>query len=142
MATFSRFERGLLDRARVGRLATADASGEPHVIPVVFALDDDHLYTPLDDKPKKADRRRLKRVRNVAENPRVAIVVDEYDEDWTSLAWVLVRGTARIVESGHEHDRGVALLHQKYRQYASMPLTERPIILVTPTHVASWRAAT
>lgn len=141
MATFSRFERALLDRARVARLATTGADGEPHVVPVVFALDDACLYTPLDDKPKRADRHRLKRVRNLLENPKVAMVVDEYDEDWTRLAWVLVRGTAVLVERGPEHDAGVALLEGKYQQYRTMPLSGRPVIVVTPTKITSWTAA-
>jgi PPOX class probable F420-dependent enzyme len=141
VATFSGFERELLERARVARLATAGAEGEPHVVPIVFAVDDGRFYTPLDDKPKQADRRRLKRVRNLLENPRVAVVVDEYDEDWTRLAWVLVRGTAAFVERGLEHDRGVRLLEAKYPQYGEMPLRERPIIVITPARVTSWRAA-
>src|SRR2546425_12214110 len=90
-ATFTEAELDLLTRTRVGRLATADAAGQPHVIPVVFATDGQKLYTPLDQKPKRVTPNQLKRVRNLLENPKLAFVVDNYDEDWTRLAWVLVK---------------------------------------------------
>jgi PPOX class probable F420-dependent enzyme len=126
---------------RVARLATADASGQPHVVPVVFAVDERMLYTPIDEKPKTVAPRRLKRVRNVTVNPQVAVVVDEYDEDWTKLAWVMVRGRAELVETGASHATGVRLLREKYPQYAAMSLEHRPMIVVTPLSVRSWKAS-
>ncbi len=138
MAAFSRAELEFLARMRVARLATADAAGQPHVIPVVFAIDDRVLYTPLDEKPKRVAPGRLKRVRNMTANPRVAVVIDQYDEDWTRLAWVLVTGRSEIVEDGAAHAAGVRLLHGKYPQYEAMPLDHRPIVVVTPLRVTSW----
>ena len=98
--TFTEAEMRFLTRMRVGRLATADARGQPHVIPIAFAIDPQRLYTALDEKPKRVAPLKLKRVRNLQVNPQVAIVVDEYDEDWTGLAWVLVRGRGELVEEG------------------------------------------
>ena len=137
-ATFTKAELSFLDRMRVARLATADASGQPHVIPIAFATDGQRLYTPLDEKPKRVEPRQLKRVRNILVNPRVAVVMDEYDEDWTRLAWVLIQGTAEIVEAGERHEGGVRLLGDKYPQYRNMPVEQRPMVVITPTHITSW----
>ena len=136
--TFTEAELRFLARMRVARLATADASGQPHVVPIVFATDCHHLYTPLDEKPKRVEPRQLKRARNIAANPRVAVVVDDYDEDWTRLEWVLITGTAEISESGESYAAGLRLLHEKYLQYGSMSLERRPVIVVMPTRVTSW----
>src|SRR5712691_698902 len=84
----------LLRTARVGRLATAAASGRPHVVPLCFALAGDRLYWAVDAKPKRT--RNLRRLRNIAENPRVSLVVDVWDEDWSRLAWVMVEGAAVV----------------------------------------------
>ena len=139
-ATFTRGELGFLAGMRVARMATADARGIPHIIPIVFALDGRTLYTPLDGKPKRVVPAELKRVRNLLVNPWVTIVVDQYDEDWTRLAWVLVKGRGEIVEGGEAHAAGVRLLESKYPQYKVMPLTDRPLIVVTPHSVTSWGA--
>jgi len=138
--TFTGAELDFLSRTRVGRLATADAAGQPHVIPVVFATDGQKLYTPLDQKPKRVAPSQLKRVRNLLENPKVAFLVDDYDEDWTRLAWVLVRGAGKIVEKGEAHATGVRLLQEKYLQYEGMPLKDHLLIVITPSHVTSWKA--
>ena len=139
-ANFTEEELDFLTRTRVGRMATADAMGQPHVIPVVFATDGRKLYTPVDQKPKRVAPSQLKRVRNLFENPKVAFVVDDYDEDWTQLAWVLVKGTGTMVEKGEAHSTGVRLLQEKYPQYEGMPLKDRPLIVITPSHVTSWKA--
>ena len=139
-ATFTEAELDFIARTRVGRLATADAAGQPHVIPVVFATDGRKLYTPVDAKPKRVAPSQLKRVRNLFENPKVAFIVDDYTEDWTQLAWVLVRGTGKTVEEGEAHATGVRLLQEKYPQYEGMPLKARPLIVITPSHVTSWKA--
>jgi PPOX class probable F420-dependent enzyme len=139
-ADFTEAEMDLLTRTRVARLATADAAGQPHVIPIVFATDGRTLYTPVDEKPKRVAPSQLKRVRNLFENPKVALVVDYYDEDWTQLAWVLVKGTGKMVEKGESHAIGVRLLQDKYPQYEGMPLKDRPLIVITPSHVTSWKA--
>ena len=138
--TFTEVETRFLARMRVARLATADNSGKPHVIPIVFASDGKRLYTPLDQKPKRVRPDRLRRVRNLLGNDQVAVVVDSYEEDWTRLAWVLVKGTGEFLESGEVHQNGVRLLEAKYPQYEDMPLGECPLIVVTPTEVSSWGA--
>ena len=98
------------------------------------------MYTPLDAKPKRVAPTDLKRVRNLRVNPWVAIVVDQYDEDWTRLAWVMVKGRGALVEDGEAHRAGVRLLQSKYPQYRAMPLTECPLIAVTPVAITSWGA--
>jgi PPOX class probable F420-dependent enzyme len=139
VAAFSRAEAAFLARTRVARLATADPAGQPYVIPIVFAIDDNRLFTPIDEKPKRLGPAQLRRVRNLVENPQVAVVADEYDEDWTRLAWVLVLGRAEIVDAGESHSTGIRLLREKYRQYQAMNLEDRPLIAVTPTKVTSWK---
>jgi len=100
--------RALLDRSRIGHLATADRQLRPHVVPFCYAREDDRLYFVVDEKPKQAGKR-LKRLRNIAENPAVALVVDVYDEDWRRLEYALVRGTAEIVTRPEEFQRALAL---------------------------------
>ncbi len=130
----------LLRRARVGHLATADRTGAPHVIPVCFVFDGRTVYSEIDEKPKRASPRRLRRVRNIVANPRVALVVDEYDEDWRRLRYVLVLGTARILERGAEHARAIVLLRRKYPQYRLMRLEDRPLLRITPRRFVAWAA--
>jgi len=136
---FTDRELDFLTRMRVGRLATADAAGQPHVVPVVFATDGRNIYTPLDEKRKRVQPRELKRVRNLFENPKVAFIVDHYEEEWTQLSWLLVRGTGTLVENGEAHVTGVRLLQKKYAQYEKMPLNDRPLIVITPFDVTSWK---
>jgi len=103
-------EREFLMAQRVGRLATADARGNPHVVPVCFAISGDTLYVTIDEKPKRAGGRPLKRLRNMLDNASTAFVADRYDEDWSKLGWVMLRGRADILADGAEHDRAQALL--------------------------------
>lgn len=126
-----------LDRCRVGHFATADALAAPHVVPVCFVVSEGALYITVDQKPK-GDPRRLKRLRNIAENPAVALVADRWDEDWNRLGWVMLRGRAVILASGDEHDRGQALLRGRYPQYRAMDLAELPVIAMRIERVASW----
>lgn len=126
-----------LDRCRVGHFATADARGAPHVVPVCFVVSEGALYITVDQKPK-GDPRRLKRLRNIAENPVVALVADRWDEDWNRLGWVMLRGRAVILARGDEHDRAQALLRARYPQYQAMDLAELPVIAMRIDRVASW----
>ncbi|TMI82743.1 MAG: TIGR03668 family PPOX class F420-dependent oxidoreductase [Bacillati bacterium ANGP1] len=130
----------MLREARVARLATADAGGQPHVVPVCFAVDGETIYTPLDEKPKRVAPRRLRRVRNIEANPRIALVVDHYEEDWRRLRFALVTGTARIIEDGPAHARAIALLREKYPQYRAMRLEDRPVLVISPHKVVTWAA--
>lgn len=123
---------------RVARLATADASGKPHVVPICYAFDGAVLYSALDLKPKRVTPRRLKRVRNLLENPRVAVLIDDYSEDWSALAYVLVHGKAEVMPEGEERDRAASMLREKYPQYREL-LPETPTILkITPRDVTGW----
>jgi|ERR1041385_5199425 PPOX class probable F420-dependent enzyme len=137
---FTEEELDFLSRARVGRLATADAAGQPHVIPIVFATDGERIYTAIDKKPKRRAASQLKRVRNLLENPKIAFVVDHYEEDWTKLRWVFVKGTGTLLESGEAYRTGIRLLEGKYPQYRQMPLTDRPLILIMPLEITSWHS--
>ena len=123
---------------RVGRLATADARGNPHVVPVCFALTDAALYITIDEKPKQASKRPLKRLRNMLENPSVAFVADRYAEDWTQLGWVMLRGRTEILNDGAEHDRAQDLLRERYPQYRMMQLADLPVIALRIERVTSW----
>lgn len=134
----SETQAAFVQRQRVARLATADAEGVPHVIPVCFVYLDGAFYSAIDEKPKRSAR--LKRLRNIEANPRAALLFDEYDEDWTRLAWVLVQGTAAVLTGGGEYERSLAALREKYRQYRSMALAGRSLIRVRPERVASWGA--
>lgn len=134
-------QTAFLVRQRVARLATADAAGEPHAVPVCFAYAPGAIYIALDEKPKDVPVTRLKRVRNIVENPRVALVADRYSEDWERLAFVMVRGGAELVEPGtEEHGAAVRLLRGKYHQYERMRLEEHPVIAIRPERVAAWGA--
>jgi PPOX class probable F420-dependent enzyme len=136
---FEARERRYLETAPLGRLATADGDGRPHVVPVCFALVGDRLATPIDEKPKRVEPSALRRVRDVRENPRVALVVDHYAASWDRLGWVQVRGTAELVDAGGPcHAAAVRALRRKYDQYAAHALEERPVIVVAPGSVRSW----
>ncbi len=124
--------------ARVAHLATADKSGQPLVIPICFAFDGQVLYSSIDEKPKQAHPLLLKRIRNIRANPRVAVVVDRYDDDWRRLAYVLITGRAKVLFRGRKHKRAVLLLRRKYPQYRQMAIHERPIIRITPARIKSW----
>jgi PPOX class probable F420-dependent enzyme len=132
-----RERRFLLDR-RVGHLATADGRGNPHVVPVCFALSDDTLYITIDEKPKHASDRPLKRLRNMMDNPSIAFVADRYDEDWTRLGWVMLRGRAEILADGPEHDSAQALLRNRYPQYRTMQLAGLPVIALRIERATGW----
>ena len=123
---------------RVGRLATADARGNPHVVPVCFAVEQASLYVTIDEKPKRVSARPLKRLRNMAENPSVAFVADRYAEDWQQLGWIMLRGRVEILADGPEHDRAQHLLRERYPQYRSMQLAELPVIALRIERVTQW----
>jgi PPOX class probable F420-dependent enzyme len=120
--------------ARVARLATVGADGRPHVVPVCFALDGDTLYMAVDEKPKST--RRLRRLANIEANPRVEVVIDEWDEDWTRLWWVRLSGTAHVVACDA---RALELLQAKYEQYRDAP-PAGPFVVVAVESRSEWRA--
>ena len=140
-ATLSPEQTAFLVRQRVARLATADGAGRPHAVPVCFAYAPGSIFIALDEKPKDVPVTRLKRVRNILENPDVALVADRYAENWGLLAFVMVRGRAELLEPGsEEHAAAVRLLRGKYHQYEAMRIQENPVIAIRAEKVASWGA--
>ena len=132
-------QRRFLEGQRVARLATADADGAPHVVPVCFALLGDKLYIAIDEKPKGQPGAGLKRLRNIAQNPSVALVADHYDDaDWSRLGWVMVRGRAEILEAGAEHRRAQDAVRTRYPQVAAMRIDDRPVIAIRIDRVVAW----
>lgn len=123
---------------RVARLATVDARGRPHVLPIVFAYADGCFYTPLDLKPKSVPPEQLQRVRNILGSPHVQVLVDHYDEDWLQLGYVQLRGDAELIEQGDEYRRALRLLESKYPQYGALPLEGRPVIKITVERAVTW----
>src|SRR5438309_2174611 len=122
---------------RAGHLATADGRAMPHLVPVCFVISEGALYITIDQKPK-GNVRALKRLRNIAENPVAAFVADRWDEDWTRLGWVMLRGSAEILAAGAEHDRAQAMLRSRYPQYQGMALDDLPVIAIRIGRVTSW----
>jgi PPOX class probable F420-dependent enzyme len=142
MLTLSPDDRAFLHQARVARLATASAAGEPHVIPVCFVFDGAHFYSAVDSKPKRVAAARLRRLQNLRENPRTSLVIDHYEEDWARLRYVLVIGRGEILEAGHDRGRALDMLREKYPQYRAMQgFGQGPVIRVMPERVVSWRGA-
>lgn len=131
----------LLNRSPVGHLATADPQGRPYVVPFCFVSEGGIIYSVLDAKPKSAELRRLRRVRNILDNPKVSMVVDHYEADWSQLWFLLVQGTAELLESGCEHGKALARLRSKYPQYRRMDLEDAPMIKITPERVTGWSGA-
>jgi PPOX class probable F420-dependent enzyme len=132
----------LLREGRVGRLATADAAGRPLVVPVCYVLEGARCYSAVDAKPKQT--RNLRRLRNIAANPHVCLVVDVWDEDWSRLCWVMVEGRAEVLTSGPEFSGAIDRLVAKYPQYQALGLarTEGALVAITPERILAWRGAT
>jgi PPOX class probable F420-dependent enzyme len=131
-------ERRFLDARRIAYLATADAQAVPHVVPVCFVIAGETLYITIDEKPKRRRDSLLKRLRNIAENPRVAVVADRYDEDWALLGWVMLRGRAEILARGDEHTDAQTLLRRRYPQLHAMNIAPHPVIAIRLERVTSW----
>lgn len=130
--------RELLETARRGVLAMVSPEGRPHAVPVCFALDEGDIVSPVDEKPKSG--RPLARLRNIARNPRVCLLVDRWDENWRALAWVRVDGEASVLARGAARPAALAALRAKYPQYRAMALEERPLIVIAVERVTVWRA--
>lgn len=123
--------------APVARLASVDASGRPHLVPVTFAVAGDTVFTAVDAKPKTTTR--LRRLANIAANPSVSLLADHYDDDWATLWWVRVDGDAQVVSEGSLFDEAIAALVGKYRQYESRS-PQGPGIVIRITSLRSWSA--
>jgi PPOX class probable F420-dependent enzyme len=131
-------ERRFLAHQRIAHLATADRHAIPHVVPVCFAIAGDTLYITIDEKPKRRPVNALKRLRNIAENPAVSVLVDRYEEDWARLGWVMLRGRAEVLREGQEHTDAQALLRARYPQLDAMQIAAYPVIAVRIERATSW----
>lgn len=129
----------LITASRIARLSTIAADGRPHLAPVCFAYLEGQFYVAIDEKPKRGID--LARVRNIRRDPRVTLLFDIYDEDWSQLAWVRIDGSAEVLDRGDSTPLALAVLRERYAQYALMALEERPLIRITPQRVVSWRAS-
>jgi PPOX class probable F420-dependent enzyme len=128
--------RRRLAAARIGRLATVRADGRPHVVPIVFAVDGETIYSIADPKPKRGLD--LLRHRNITANPAVSVLVDEYEESWERIWWVRADGMARVVEDGPERDATIRLLRAKYAQYATWTTPFGAATVIQVERLASW----
>ena len=127
---------------RVARLATADLDGHPHVVPVCYAYDGTHFYIPLDEKPKTVAESNLRRVRNIVARHEASLLIDQYDDDWSRLGYVLVHGHAGLLQpEDSQHTQALVLLRERYDQYRSMMLEKHSVIIITPDSVTSWGPA-
>ena len=129
-----------IERARFARLATIDSEFKPHLVPVVFVFNGNHFFIPVDEKRKTAKPEKLKRIRNIQHNPNVALLIDEYSEDWTKLAFVMIQGKASIASKGEGNIQvreAYKKLMTKYIQYQKVGVGEMCII-ITPKKIASW----
>jgi PPOX class probable F420-dependent enzyme len=129
---------------RVARLATADAKGRPAVVPICYVFDGRAFYSAIDQKPKRVDVMKLQRVRNIRVNSQVALVIDDYSENWSDLIYVVVHGVAEIIDPGEsvsvEQEAAVAALRLKYQQYRNMMIDRNPIIKIVPKQMRLWSA--
>jgi PPOX class probable F420-dependent enzyme len=138
---FSAAVEKILKQARVARLATLDNKNRPHIVPICFVYDGKLFYTAIDRKPKRVKPERLARLRNIRAAPRIALLIDKYDEDWAQLGYILIRGKAKLIpKSAHEeHARAIRKLKAKYPQYAQgMLADDAPIIRITPERATVW----
>jgi PPOX class probable F420-dependent enzyme len=133
-----------IQRVRVARLATIDSDFKPHLVPVVFVFDGNHFFIPVDEKRKKAKPEKLRRIKNIQGNPNVALLIDEYNEDWTRLAFVMIQGIASIMKSRPHADiqvqKALKQLTIKYTQYQRVG-TGEILIRIKPEKVVSWRSS-
>ena len=128
--------RRRLAAARVARLATVRADGRPHVVPIVFVLDGEVVRAIADPKPKHGLD--LLRHRNIAANPAVSLLVDEYEESWRAIWWVRADGRGRVVEEGPERDETIRLLRSKYEQYATWTEPFGAATIIRVERITSW----
>jgi PPOX class probable F420-dependent enzyme len=137
----------IIDKATVARLATVDSECKPHLIPVVFVFDNDYYFIPIDKKTKRSGPENLKRVKNIQQNPNVALLIDEYDEDWRKLYFIMIQGKASIIGSKELEqnelvllEKALKLLFSKYAQYQEIGIGEY-VIMIVPQKVITWKNA-
>lgn len=123
--------------ARLGRLASVDQNGRPHVVPICFAVSGDRVVSVVDQKPKRTMQ--LRRLENIRRNPEVQLVVDHYDDDWSALWWVRMSGHGRVIDRGNTHEEAIDVLAAKYRQYREHR-PAGPVLAIDITRISSWQA--
>jgi inorganic pyrophosphatase len=134
------WELDFIANHRIAHLASVDSGERPHAIPIVYAFDGDKLFSSVEDKAKRTGPFQLARVRNILTSHKVFLLIDDYDEDWSKLAWVQVRGNAIVKTKGQDYEKGVDLLTLKYPQYKNIPIISKPLIIITPQKINGWRA--
>ena len=138
-STLTEQEISFVQEQRVARLATADESGNPTLIPVCYAFDGTYFYSPLDEKPKLVEGTQLRRVHNIQVRPQVSLLIDRYDDDWSHLGYILIHAHAQLIAPDHErHARALILLSERYIQYRAMKLEYAPMIMLFPQRIVSW----
>jgi PPOX class probable F420-dependent enzyme len=140
--------KAIIDKARIARLATVDSKSKPHLVPVVFAFDGEHYYIPIDKKTKQEPCKpeKLKRVKNIQTNPNIALLIDEYNEDWTKLYFVMIQGRASLISNKKEEqqngllllERAHKLLSDKYQQYQKISIGAY-LIMICPQKIITWK---
>jgi PPOX class probable F420-dependent enzyme len=135
----------IVDKAKVARLATVDSECKPHLIPVVFVIDNGCYFIPIDEKAKRSKPENLKRVKNIQQNPNVALLIDEYNEDWRKLYFIMIQGKASIIGDKESDKNELALLEKahkllsgKYVQYQEIGIGEY-VIMIVPQKVVTWK---
>lgn len=132
-------QKAFINEHRVARLSTVDDKGRPHVVPVVYAFSGKEIYTPIDGKPKKVAPEKLRRAVNIRQNQWVSLIIDDYSEQWEHLAWLQIRGKAKLITEGDDYETGAALLTTKYPQYGEMNIDISAVIIISPTKILSWQ---
>lgn len=135
---FESWQLDLLDQLPIARLATIATNGQPRLVPACFARVDDAIAIAIDEKPKR-QHTRLARLADIDRDPRVTLLADRYDSDWSRLAWVRIEGIANVYESGRRWPAALDALRERYVQYRAMQLELLPLIRITPTRVTGWR---
>ena len=138
--SFTKKQIDIINLHRIARMATVDKLGKPLVVPICFAFDGSFIYSPIDKKPKSVSAGKLKRIRNIINNPNISLVIDEYLENWSMLYYLIIQGTAEIIDEGEEYENSLSMLSKKYDQYREMGLESlgAPVIKITPDKIISW----
>lgn len=136
---FDEWQRDLLDRSPVARLATIAPDGRPRIVPACFALVGGHIAIAVDEKPKRSTR--LARLNDLSRDPRCSLLVDHYETDWSRLAWVRLDALGDVLDRGDLWSEALAALRRRYPQYIEMELESRPMLRLAIQRVAAWRAS-
>ena len=136
----SKREVTFIQTQKIARMATIAKSGKPLVLPICYAYDGNYIYTPIDKKPKRVRPMELNRIKNIVNNPNVSVVIDRYYEDWTRIAYIIIHGTAVVLDGGKEYRESLRILSEKYLQYRHMKLSQLglPVIKIIPNRFISW----